>query len=606
MKHLRLFLTHLLLLLTLWVGAAGFNKTTYYSAANGKKGEALKTALAGIIYRQNAAVSYDGLKSAYTETDVRSDNKLYDIYSQITNYTPGSAFASSYSKEGDGYNREHLIPQSLFSEASPMVSDLQHVYPSDAKMNGVRNNYCHGNVGTIINTQGTPAASGNFCYLGTPASTLKSNGCTEDYVFEPNDIYKGDIARVYFYFVTCYETKIKSWGSKWSSYGMFDGSTYPAFSNWAKIMLLEWSENDVVSQKEITRNDAVYNYPSSGSNNRNPFIDYPGLEQYIWGSYTNVAFDPVNYQNPYETPAPVTPSISLNKTEVSLKVGGKTTLEATTQNANGATVTWLSSNTSVATVSNAVVTGKAAGSAIIKAKITVNGTDYTATCNVTVTNNTTPVVEGDTYVKVTSTSDLTDGQYLIVYETGNLAFDGGNVSGNANCYITIAISNNKIDVTNETKAAEFTLTSKSNGYSIKGTDGKYVGHTGSSNSLATSNSDVFTNTITITSDGADIGCNSRYLRYNTKDLMFRYYKTGQAAIQLYKKVVTETPVLLGDVNKDDDITIADVTALVNIILGKDNGPEPLYNHDAADVNEDGGITIADVTALVNIILGKTN
>ena len=65
-------------------------------------------------------------------------------------------------------------------------------------------------------------------------------------------------------------------------------------------------------------------------------------------------------------------------------------------------------------------------------------------------------------------------------------------------------------------------------------------------------------------------------------------------------------VLLGDVNKDGEITIADVTALVNIILGKDNGPEPLYNHDAADVNEEGGITIADVTALVNIILGKTN
>jgi hypothetical protein len=72
-------------------------------------------------------------------------------------------------------------------------------------------------------------------------------------------------------------------------------------------------------------------------------------------------------------------------------------------------------------------------------------------------------------------------------------------------------------------------------------------------------------------------------------------------------VITETPpVLLGDVNKDDDITIADVTALVNIILGKDNGPEPLYNHDAAYVNEDDDITIADVTALVNIILGKTN
>ena len=56
--------------------------------------------------------------------------------------------------------------------------------------------------------------------------------------------------------------------------------------------------------------------------------------------------------------------------------------------------------------------------------------------------------------------------------------------------------------------------------------------------------------------------------------------------------------LIGDVNKDGVVSIADVTALVNIILGKGFDPEN------ADVNADGAITIADVTALVNIILGK--
>ena len=60
--------------------------------------------------------------------------------------------------------------------------------------------------------------------------------------------------------------------------------------------------------------------------------------------------------------------------------------------------------------------------------------------------------------------------------------------------------------------------------------------------------------------------------------------------------------LLGDVNGDGSITIADVTALVNIILGKDTAGQ--YNRAAADVNLDESITIADVTALVNIILGK--
>lgn len=62
------------------------------------------------------------------------------------------------------------------------------------------------------------------------------------------------------------------------------------------------------------------------------------------------------------------------------------------------------------------------------------------------------------------------------------------------------------------------------------------------------------------------------------------------------------PVQLGDVNNDGEITIADVTALVNIVLGKDT--EGLYNNLAADVNQDDDITIADVTALVNRLLGK--
>jgi len=67
-----------------------------------------------------------------------------------------------------------------------------------------------------------------------------------------------------------------------------------------------------------------------------------------------------------------------------------------------------------------------------------------------------------------------------------------------------------------------------------------------------------------------------------------------------------TVVPRGDVNRDGQVTIADVTALVNIILGKDNAVPYQYDHNAADVNEDHTITIADVTALVNVILGKAN
>ena len=76
-------------------------------------------------------------------------------------------------------------------------------------------------------------------------------------------------------------------------------------------------------------------------------------------------------------------------------------------------------------------------------------------------------------------------------------------------------------------------------------------------------------------------------------------EAGYHGIQIYKKKSS-----VKDINKDGKWTIADVTALVNIILGKDDLEPYQYDHNAADVNGDKSITIADVTALVNIILGK--
>jgi hypothetical protein len=72
------------------------------------------------------------------------------------------------------------------------------------------------------------------------------------------------------------------------------------------------------------------------------------------------------------------------------------------------------------------------------------------------------------------------------------------------------------------------------------------------------------------------------------------------ACMRYQKVTT----IIGDVNRDGSITIADVTALVNVLLGKDDAEPYVYDHEAADANADGSITIADVTALVNILLAK--
>ena len=58
------------------------NSGTYYSAADGKKGKALKTALSKIIGNPDV-VSYDGLIPAYKKTDRRDDGKVWDMYSCI-------------------------------------------------------------------------------------------------------------------------------------------------------------------------------------------------------------------------------------------------------------------------------------------------------------------------------------------------------------------------------------------------------------------------------------------------------------------------------------------------------------------------------------------
>ena len=221
---------------------------------------------------------------------------------------------------------------------------------------------------------------------------------------------------------------------------------------------------------------------------------------------------------------------------------------------------------------------------------------------------TTPAA-GD-YVKVTSAPDDWSGQYLIVYEEGSVAMNGGLGTLDAiSNTINVTISDNTISSSDATDAASFTIEAVVGGYTIKSASGYYIGQTSDANGLKTSAETAFTNTLSMASDGVDIVSDVTHLRYNmtSGQTRFRYFKsatyTAQQPIALYRKVAAPVVVTLGDVNKDGFVTIADVTALVNIILGKDTNND--YDSAAADVNGDEKITIADVTALVNLILGKS-
>jgi endonuclease I len=245
--------------------------TNYYSSCEGKSGQELLTALYNTI-TNHTTVSYDELFSLYSTTDVRANGTLWDMYSTKEWTISKSNQCGNYSVVGDCYNREHSMPKSWFNDAKPMYSDAFHVYPTDGKVNGQRSNYPYGECenGTTLASNGSVKALGK---LG--ASTFDGYTGT---VFEPDDEYKGDLARTYFYMAACYNDRIKSWSSD-----MLAQNNYPVFTTWALNLLLKWHNQDPVSQKELDRNEAVY----AAQKNRNPFIDHPELVDYIWGTKTD-------------------------------------------------------------------------------------------------------------------------------------------------------------------------------------------------------------------------------------------------------------------------------------------------------------------------------
>lgn len=248
----------------------------FYSLAEGKKGAELKTALFHII-RNPKVVTYSELWKAFETTDSKKNNEVWDIYSYNDDGTADYYFAfsidrcGSYKKEGDCYNREHLLPRSWYSGSKLLESDLYHVYPTDGYVNNQRGNLPFGEVGITIweSTNGSKIGQNT---LGNYTKT----------VFEPIDEFKGDIARSFLYMVTAYEDIVQQWSSD-----QLDGSSYPAFNDWSLELLLKWHREDPVSLKEVRRNEEV----SKIQGNRNPYIDYPELVEYVWDSNSSIAFD---------------------------------------------------------------------------------------------------------------------------------------------------------------------------------------------------------------------------------------------------------------------------------------------------------------------------
>lgn len=250
----------------------------YYNSAAGLYGEALQAALHNIIDNHQVQ-SYGSLHAHFEATDKKPDNTVWDMYSDVPAGTPPYVYhftsgdqCGNYSREGDCYNREHSWPKSWFNNQSPMNSDLFHLYPTDGYVNGKRSNFPFGEVSSATWTSKNGSKLGPCSYSGYSGT-----------VFEPIDAYKGDFARTYFYMSTRYYHEDNGWAGS----PMVNGAQ---LKPWALAMMMEWHQADPVSQKEIDRNNAVYEIQQ----NRNPFIDHPEFVANIWGDPTGLYAPEVN------------------------------------------------------------------------------------------------------------------------------------------------------------------------------------------------------------------------------------------------------------------------------------------------------------------------
>lgn len=239
----------------------------YYTGLDGKKGAELKRAVYNAI-KNHKEISYgDKTWSAFSSFEVKPDGTWWDIYSNERRYA-----SSGHS----GMNIEHAVANSWWGGTkNAAYKDINHLYPSDSNANSRKSNYPLGETDN-------PTWTNGVTIIGKPKN---GHGGQGGYIYEPADEYKGDNARTYFYMAARYPDI--SWKTNTSWGIMFSQEDYPTLCSWGQELLLRWNSTDVVSQKEIDRNEGVYREQG----NRNPFIDFPDLAEYIWGSKVNEPFD---------------------------------------------------------------------------------------------------------------------------------------------------------------------------------------------------------------------------------------------------------------------------------------------------------------------------
>ena len=248
----------------------------YASSLQGLKKEQLKAALHKLMDKKKV-LKYGGKGPGYTwhgfwytDRDPQT-NECYNRYSDKKFYFESTNTGNAIA----GMNIEHSFPKSWWGkEKNDAWCDLYNLYPSDSKANSSKSNFV---MGVVVNVKEETGVGYDKVGMGYADGRLVK-------MWEPGDRFKGEFSRSYMYMATTYQNlSFVSEGANQLQTG-----AYPTLKKWSSDLFRQWSKNDRVDEMEIKRNEAVYKIQG----NRNLFIDYPNLAEYVWGDSMDVEFNP--------------------------------------------------------------------------------------------------------------------------------------------------------------------------------------------------------------------------------------------------------------------------------------------------------------------------
>ena len=560
----------------------------YAQSLKGLKKAELKTKVHKLIGSPDVLAYGGGYKKTwwgfYSTDRIESTNECVNRYSNKKFVFPEPYNWKAITK----MNIEHSFPSSWWGGAeNKAFKDLFNLYPSDSDANGDKSNYPMGIVESVT------SESEGYDKVGTGTIDGKKN----KKCWEPGDQYKGDFARAYMYMATAYQNL--TWNLEKSQNQLQNGD-WPTLKPWAYTLYLKWLKSDPVDELEVNRNEAV----AAIQHNRNLFVDYPYLAEYIWGDSINVAFDPYTS---------ITTAIDDTR-----YTGHATTIDVATPvfSPNGGTFTTPQEVTITCATDAASIYYTTDGSSPTK----TNGTKYTGPFTVSESIMLRAVAsDGEDRTSSIATAFfnfITAGDTIFAETFDKCKGTGGN-DGQFSGTVASAPSDFKPD--NEGWQAN-----------------KYFGGdqcakfgSGSGIGIVTTPSFIIDGTCTFSFKAASFGNDGTLLTMSVngngelsetnvtmvsdKWAEYTLTLTGQGEVsitftpakrffldEVYVIAEKEDEPLPGDVDGDGEITTTDAIDLINIVLGK--ADEDDYETETADIDQNGVLDITDITKLIELLM----